>query len=92
MYDMKRLNDMNCIHNKDINNISEFNIIHDILKSYKCTKNINIYYTPILHGCVNTLRGKATSVVFLILLYSICSSTVVIRMSITKIKTKKIML
>ena len=48
---------MNCIHDNEVNNISEFNILHGILNPYKRTKNINIYYSTILHGCMNTKKG-----------------------------------
>ena len=25
----------------------------------KCAKNLNMHYSPILHGCMNTIKGKA---------------------------------
>ena len=56
---MKSLNDMNRIHNKDVNNIHECNLLHGILNSSKRTKNMNIHYYPILHVFMNTSRGKA---------------------------------
>ena len=40
---MKNLNYMNCIHDNKVNNISEYNLIHDIINPSKRTNNINIY-------------------------------------------------
>ena len=37
---MKNLNGINLIHNNKVNNISECNLIHDILNPFKQTKNI----------------------------------------------------
>ena len=54
MYDMKSLNDINCIHLNKVNNIAEWNLLHVILNTSKLTKNINIYYNPILNVCMNT--------------------------------------
>ena len=55
---MKRPNGMNCIHNNDVNKISECNLLHDILNPSKRTKNINNNYSPILHVCMNTRKGR----------------------------------
>ena len=38
IYNMNSFNYMNNIHNNDVNNIYEFNLIHDILNPYKRTK------------------------------------------------------
>ena len=35
---MKILNNMNCIHDKEVNNIAEWNSLHDILNPFKHTK------------------------------------------------------
>ena len=59
IYDMKILNSINCTHNSKVNNISEWNLLHDILNPYKHTENINIHYSPILHGCKNIHKGRA---------------------------------
>ena len=59
IYDINRLNGMNRIHDKEVNNISGCNLLHDILDPSKLTKNINVHYFPILHGCMNTRKGKA---------------------------------
>ena len=43
-YDMKILTDINHIHDNKVNNISEFNLLHDKLNPSKCNKNINSHY------------------------------------------------
>ena len=53
--------------------IAEHNLLHDILNPPKRTKILNIHYSPILQGCVNTRKGKAKVKSFRILLYSYSS-------------------
>ena len=48
IYDIKRLNSMNHIHDNKVNKISELNLLHDILNISKRTKNINSHY-PLLY-------------------------------------------
>ena len=43
IYDMNILNDMNCIHDNKVHNIDEWNLLPDILNSYKYTKYIDIH-------------------------------------------------
>ena len=50
---------MNCIHDNKVNKISQYNLLHDILNPTKHNKNRNIYYSPIIHECMNTQKGKA---------------------------------
>ena len=69
---------MNNIHGNDVNNIAKFNLLHDILNPNKCIRHGNNHYFYILHGCMNTCRGK-TKYKNLILLYSVCSATIVMR-------------
>ena len=57
IYDIKGPNGMNCIHDNEVNKISDWNLLHDILKSYKHTKSINRNYSPTLHECLNTQKG-----------------------------------
>ena len=45
------------IHDKEVNKISEFNLIHDMINPPKRAKIINSPYPPILHGCMNTRNG-----------------------------------
>ena len=80
---------MNLIHDNKENNISEFNLLHNILNLSKLTKNINSSYYPILHGFMNTRRGQATFDNFRILFYSGCSSMIFMMRLITKIITKE---
>ena len=58
IHDMKSLNGVNCIYDNKVNNIDKYNLLHDILNPSKHTKNISIHYYPILHGCINTRKGK----------------------------------
>ena len=77
IYDIKRPNRINDIHDNEVNKIYECNLLHDILNPSKLTKNINSHYSPILHGFMNTIKGKAKFNNFRILLNSGCSSTIV---------------
>ena len=65
IYDMKRLNGMNHIHDNEVNKIAEWNLLQDIINTSRRTKNINRHYYPILHGCINTQKGKARFKIFL---------------------------
>ena len=47
------------IHDNKVKNIAECNLLHDIINPPKRAKNINIYYSPILHGCKNTRKVRA---------------------------------
>ena len=61
---------MNCINKNEVNEIAECNLLHDILNPSKLTKNLNSYYSHIIHGCINTQKGRATFKNFPILLDS----------------------
>ena len=89
IHDMKSLNYMNGIHENKVNNMSEWILLHDILNLYKHTKNINIHYSHILHGCIYTRRVRVKYKIFQILLDIGCSSTIIIRRLTMKLKTKK---
>ena len=43
IYDMKSYNDINCIHDKKVNNIAVFYLLHVIINSSKCTKNVDFH-------------------------------------------------
>ena len=86
---MKIFNSMNRIHSNKVNNIYEFNLLHDILNPYKHTKNINSHYNPIIHGSLNTYKGRSKFKSFRILLDSGCSSTIVMNRPISKLNPKK---
>ena len=76
-YGIENLNDIVHIHDKEVNKITECNLLHDIINPHKCTKILNIHYSPILHGCMNTRNGKAKFKDFRVLLDSACSSMIV---------------
>ena len=65
------------IHNNEVNNISECNLLHDKINPPKRAKYLNRHYYSILHGCMNIRRGKAKFKNFHIILDSGCSSAVV---------------
>ena len=44
MYDTKILNSMNCIHNNEVDNIAEYNLLNDILNPSKLNKHVNSHY------------------------------------------------
>ena len=50
---------MTRIHNNKVKNIAECNLLHDIINPLKRAKKLNSHYSPILHGCMNTRKGKA---------------------------------
>ena len=70
---------MTSIHDKEVNNISEFNLLHDISNPTKVTQNLKRHCCPIIHRCMNTRRAKERFRNFRILLGSECSSTIVMR-------------
>ena len=67
------------IHDNEVNNIDEFNLLHDIINPPKCAKNINSHYSPILHECMNTRKVREKFKNFRIILDSVCSSMIVTR-------------
>ena len=46
------------IHDNEVNNIPEYNLLHYLINPPKHTKHLNSHYSPILHGCMNTKRAK----------------------------------
>ena len=76
---------MNIIHDKDVNNIAEWDLLPDILNDYKRTKYINISNYSIQHGCINTRRGVSKYKNFRILLGNGCSSMIAMRRLTSKI-------
>ena len=50
---------MNCIHESSVNKISEYSLLHEIINPSKQTKTIDSHYSTIIHGCMNTRKGKA---------------------------------
>ena len=76
---------MTRIHNHEVNKIAECNLLHDIINPPKRAKHLNIYYCPIIHGCMNTGKYKANFKTFRILFYSGCSSTIVMGILVEKL-------
>ena len=72
------INMRDCVHDNNVNNIYEYNLLHDILNPSKFARNIKSHYSPILHGCTNTFRGKAKFNICRILLYIVCSSMILV--------------
>ena len=62
-----------------------------MLNPSKRTKTLNIHYSTILHGCMNTQKGRAKFKNFPILFGSGLSSTIVMRMIIKKSILKETM-
>ena len=73
------------IHDNEVNNIAEGNLLHDIINPPKHAKNINIHYSPILYGCMNTGKGRSKYKTLWIILDSGCSSTIIIRRLVEKL-------
>ena len=55
---------MTRIHNIEVNNIAEYNVLHAIINKPKRAKNLKSHYSPILHGCMNTRKGKLKFIFF----------------------------
>ena len=68
---------MTCIHNNEVNNIAECNLLHGIINPPKRAKSLKIHYSPILHGCINIRKVKVNFKNFRVLLDSWCISTIV---------------
>ena len=68
---------MACIDEIKVNTLYECNLLHDIISPPKHTKQLNICYSSILQGCMNTRKGKEKFKNFQILLYGGCSYIIV---------------
>ena len=75
-YMIENRNGMIYIHNKKVKNISECNLLNDIFNPTQHAKNINSHWYPILHGFMNTRKGRAKFKKLRILLGIGCSSTI----------------
>ena len=58
VYDIKIPIGMDFIHENEVNKIAGFYFLHNILNCSKRTKILNRHYSPILHGCMNTQKGR----------------------------------
>ena len=61
------------INDKEVNKISKWDLLHDIINPPKRAKILNIHYSPILHGCMNTRKCRAKFKSIRILLDGGCS-------------------
>ena len=75
---------MTCIHDNKVNNIAEYNLLHDIINPPKCARNLNSHYSYISHGCMNTRKGRAKFKNYHILLDSGYSSTILMESLVKK--------
>ena len=80
---------MTRIHNNEVNNISECNLLYNIINPPKHAKKLNTHCSPIIHGYMNTREGKAEFKNFPVLLDSGCSYMIVIGRVVTKIFPEK---
>ena len=81
---------MTCIHGNKVNNIAEFSLLHDIINPPRLTKK-NSHYSPILHGCMNTRKGKVKFNKFRILWDIGCSSNIVMVRLVEKLYPKNML-
>ena len=88
-YGIEYQNGMTRMNDNEINNISECNLLHDIINPPKRTKKLNSRYYPILNGYMHTRKGKANFKSFQVLLYRVYSSTIVMGRLVKKLYPKK---
>ena len=69
-YVIENWNKMIYIHDEEVKNIAEYNLLNDIINPPKRAKYINIHYSPILHRSMNTRNGIVKLKNFRIILYS----------------------
>ena len=58
-YGIENQNGMARIHNNEVKNTVEWNLPHDIINPPKHAKSSNGHYSPIIHACMKTRKGKA---------------------------------
>ena len=47
------------IHNNEVKNTAEWNLLHDIINLNKCANIFNSHCSPFIHVCMNTRKGKS---------------------------------
>ena len=82
---------MTHIHDKEVNKISECNLLHDIINTPKLTKICKSRYSPIIHGCMNTIKVETRFKNFLILLDREGGYTIVIGRLVEKLNPENIL-
>ena len=55
---IENIYDMNHMHDNKVNKRSECSLLHDMINTSRQTKNININYSPIINGFMNTRRQR----------------------------------
>ena len=88
-YGIENRNAMTRMHDNEVNKISEWNLLHDIINPPKHTKFLKRHYYPILHGCMNTRKGRAKFKNFCILLDSGCIYIIIIGRIVGKLSPEK---
>ena len=83
-YFIENWNEVIYIHDKKVKNIAEWNLLHDIINPHKWIKNITIYYSPILHGCMHTIKVRAKFKNLRILLDIGWGYTIIVRRPVEK--------
>ena len=86
---IENMNDMNCIHEKKGNKISECNLLHDIINPLKCAKILNRHYYPFLHGNTNNRKCREKFKNLRIILDIVCSYTFVMGRIVEKLHPEK---
>ena len=57
MYDNTNLNYINLMHENEVNKTSKCNLLHNILKPFKQTENLDSHYSTIIHVGINAQKG-----------------------------------
>ena len=89
LYGIENLNDMSRIHDKEVNKISRQNLLHDRTNPPKRSKNFNGCYSPILNVCINNRKGRVKFKKLRIILYSGCSSMIIMGRPVEKLHPEK---
>ena len=77
------------IHDIKLKYISECNLLYDSINTPKRAKNIDTHHSPILHGLMNTIKGRAEFKNLQIILDSEFSYTIVLIRLVEKLYHKK---
>ena len=80
---------MTFIHGNERNIIAECNLLHDKINPPKLIKHLNSNHSPILHQCINKIKGRSKFKNFRIPLDSGCVSTTIMGILVGKLHPKK---
>ena len=78
---------------QEVNKIPKCSLLHDIINPPERAKILNGPYSPILHGCMNNIKGKEKFKKFRIILDNGSSSAIVMgrlvgKIDINRLRTK----